>query len=392
MGVVYRARRSDDVFKKDVAIKVVKRGMDTDAILRRFRHERRILASLEHPYIARVLDGGSTEGGLPYLVMEYVDGRPVTAYSNQLGLGLHERLQLFQRICEAVEHAHRNLIVHRDLKPSNILVDTQGHPRLLDFGIAKILDETDSGLLLTTINQRLFTPAYASPEQVKGEPVTVASDVYCLGLVLYELLTGCPAQTLQAATPAATLKAVCEEEIRPPSQAARLARSSGSAAPVAPERLGGDLDRIVLMAVEKEPRLRYGSVEQLASDIRNFQESRPILARPQTVRYRTVKFVRRHRGALAAAAVIVLSLLGGIAYSTYQARRAEARFQQVRKLANTFVFDVDDAIQPLAGSTKARQLLVSTGLEYLDSLAAEAGGDPDLQLDLAQAYIKLGNV
>ena len=180
MGVVYRARRSDDVFKKDVAIKVVKRGMDTDAILRRFRHERRILASLEHPYIARVLDGGSTEGGLPYLVMEYVDGQPVTAYSDQLGLGLHERLQLFQKICEAVEHAHRNLIVHRDLKPSNILVDTQGHPRLLDFGIAKILDETDGALLLTTLNQRLFTPAYASPEQVTGEPVTVASDVLSL--------------------------------------------------------------------------------------------------------------------------------------------------------------------------------------------------------------------
>jgi serine/threonine protein kinase len=220
MGVVYRARRSDDVFKKDVAIKVVKRGMDTDAILRRFRHERRILASLEHPYIARVLDGGSTENGLPYLVMEYVDGQPVTTHSNQRGLGLRERLQLFEKICEAVEHAHRNLIVHRDLKPSNIQVDKQGHPRLLDFGIAKILDETDSALLLTTINQRLFTPAYASPEQVKGEPVTVASDVYCLGLVLYELLTGCAAQTLQAATPAAALKAVCEDEILPPSRGA----------------------------------------------------------------------------------------------------------------------------------------------------------------------------
>ena len=240
MGVVYRARRSDDVFKKEVAIKVVKRGMDTDAILRRFRHERRILGSLEHPYIARVLDGGSTEGGLPYLVMEYVDGQPVTAYSNQLGLGLHERLQLFQKICEAVEHAHRNLIVHRDLKPSNILVDAKGHPRLLDFGIAKILDETDSALLLTTINQRLFTPAYASPEQVRGEPVTVASDVYCLGLVLYELLTGCAAQTLQAATPAATLKVVCEDEIRLPSQAARFALTSGKPVPVAPEKLSGD--------------------------------------------------------------------------------------------------------------------------------------------------------
>ena len=174
--------------------------------------------------------------------------------------------------------------------------------------------------------------------------------------------------------------------------AARSARSSGKPVPVAPEKLSGDPDRIVLMAVEKEPRLRYGSVAQLAADIRNFLESRPILARPQTVRYRTVKFVRRHRGALAAGAVILLSLLGGIAYSTYQARRAEARFQQVRKLANTFVFDVHDAIQPLAGSTKARQLLVSTGLEYLDSLAAEARGDPELQWELAQAYIKLGNV
>jgi serine/threonine protein kinase/tetratricopeptide (TPR) repeat protein len=389
MGVVYRASRGDDVFKKDVAIKIVKRGMDTDAILRRFRHERRILASLEHPYIARVLDGGSTESGLPYLVMEYVDGKPITDYSNDEAFGLHERLKLFQKVCEAVEYAHRSLIVHRDLKPSNILVDKQGNPRLLDFGIAKILDETDSAVLLTTVNQRLFTPAYASPEQVKGEPVTVASDVYCLGIVLYELLTNCTAHTRQSVTPAAALQAVCQSEIRPPSQAARY---SNKLATVAPEKLRGDLDRIVLMAVEKEPRLRYGSIEQFSSDLRNFLESRPVVARPQTVRYRAMKFARRNRGILAASSVIALSLVGGTAYSTYQARRAEARFQQVRKLANTFVFDVHDAIQPLAGSTKARQLLVSTGLQYLDSLAAEADRDPDLQWELAQAYAKLGNV
>ncbi|MGH8459470.1 MAG: serine/threonine-protein kinase, partial [Nevskiales bacterium] len=190
MGMVYRARRSDDVFKKDVAIKVVKRGMDTEGVLRRFRHERRILASLEHPNIARVLDGGSTPDGLPYLVMEHVDGQTITTFSDQRGLRLRDRLRLFRKVCQAVEHAHRNLIVHRDLKPSNILVDANGEPHLLDFGIAKILDETEGASVITTGGQRLFTPAYASPEQVKGEPVTVASDVYSLGIVLYELLTG----------------------------------------------------------------------------------------------------------------------------------------------------------------------------------------------------------
>ncbi|MGH9796038.1 MAG: serine/threonine-protein kinase [Candidatus Acidiferrales bacterium] len=215
MGTVYRARRGDGVFQKDVAIKVVKRGMDTGTILRRFQRERRILARLEHPHIARVLDGGSTQDGLPYLVMEFVAGQNLLDHADTQRLDLQARLRLFLQVCDAVEHAHRNLIVHRDLKPNNILVDEQGQPRLLDFGIAKLVEEGEEDLTVTAGGLGMLTPQYASPEQVKGEPVTVASDVYALGVLLYELLTGCPAHQIASLSPAALLKTVCEDEVSP---------------------------------------------------------------------------------------------------------------------------------------------------------------------------------
>src|SRR5882724_11384926 len=221
MGVVYLARRDDDVFHKQVAIKVVKRGMDTDHILTRFRHERRILARLDHPYIARILDGGSTDDGLPYLVMGHVQGEWITGYCEKNKLSLRARIDLFRKICTAVEYAHQNLVVHRDLKPSNILVDETGAPKLLDFGIAKLLSETEDGITsLTVEGAALLTPRYASPEQVLGEPITTASDTYSLGTILYELLTGTGAHRITANTPASLVRAVCQEEIPPPSVAA----------------------------------------------------------------------------------------------------------------------------------------------------------------------------
>src|SRR5882724_5969163 len=224
MGVVYLARRDDDVFHKQVAIKVVKRGMDTDQILTRFRHERRILARLDHPYIARILDGGSTADGLPYLVMEHIDGLRITDYCDQKKLNLTHRLELFQKVCAAVEYAHQNLVIHRDLKPSNILVEESGSPKLLDFGIAKLLDEDTEGVItLTSDGMRLLTPRHASPEQVLGEPITTASDIYSLGTILYELLTGSSVHRITGTTPASLIRAVCTDEITPPSGAVKNA-------------------------------------------------------------------------------------------------------------------------------------------------------------------------
>jgi TolB-like protein/Tfp pilus assembly protein PilF len=272
MGSVYRARRNDDVFQKEVAIKVVKRGMDSGELLRRFRRERQILARLEHPYIARVLDGGSTADGLPYLVMEFVDGQAVLEYADERELDLRSRLRLFLQVCEAVQYAHESQIVHRDLKPSNILVDTQGRPRLLDFGIAA-LTALDADASVSSGGLGALTPQYASPEQVRGEPVTVASDVYCLGLVLYELLTGRPAHTMPNLSPGAVVKAVCEAEVTPLAQAAQAARARGSTSALPPEVLDTDLDRIVLMALEKAPARRYASVRALAADVERYAES-----------------------------------------------------------------------------------------------------------------------
>ena len=391
MGIVYRARRCDNVFRKDVAIKVVKRGMDTTAVLRRFHQERRLLARLEHPYIARILDGASTDDGLPYLVMEYVAGTDLLAHCRAAGLGLRDRLTLFLKVCEAIEHAHRNLVVHRDLKPSNILVDAEANPRLLDFGIARLLEGTNEATL-TMAAVRPLTPRYASPEQVLGEPVGVASDVYSLGILLFELLTECPAYRIDFDSPTAMLRAVVEEEVRSPSLAARTALLAGGEIPVPVSKLKGDLDRIVLMALEKDPRARYGSVQMLADDLRRHLDNRPVFARPQTIHYRTRKFVRRHKFGMAATALVFLTLNAGIVATSWQAQRAERRFQEVRQLANTFMFEFHDEIRFLPGATKARALLVETALRYLDGLAREAGNDAALLTELAVAYLRVGDV
>ena len=377
MGVVYRAVRQDD-FRMQVAIKLLKRGTDTEAALSRFRAERQILARLEHPNIARLLDGGATESGLPYLVMEHVQGTPLLQYA--ASLSVRQRLELFRPVCSAVQFAHRNLIVHRDIKPGNILVTPEGVPKLLDFGIAKLLDPSSDGatLQLTAAGVRLMTPDYASPEQVRGEPVTTATDVYSLGTVLYELLTGCKAHHVEACSPQAIEQEICRHEPRKPSAVA--------------SDLDPDLDNIVLMAMRKEPHRRYPSVEQFSEDIRLYLEGRPVRARKDTARYRAVKFLRRNRAGVAVAALALAGVATAVSAVERQARRAEQRFGQVRKLANTVLFDLHPEIESLAGSTRAREMLVRTSLGYLDSLAAEAGGDPALQLELAAAYEKIGDV
>jgi serine/threonine protein kinase len=315
MGTVYLARRADEQYEKLVALKVVRRGMDTEDIVRRFRNERQILASLDHPNIARLLDGGMTDDGLPYLVMEYVEGTPVGDYCDRHHLTTNERLQLFRTICAAVQHAHQNLVVHRDLKPSNILVTPDGTPKLLDFGIAKVLTPELSALMIehTRTEFRVLTPDCASPEQVRGEKLMTTSDVYSLGVVLYELLTGHRPYRSQRTPPHELARLICEQEPVRPSQAMadfglRIADSTepepSSLHPKSetrnPKFLRGDLDNIILMALRKEPARRYASVGRFSEDIRRHLDGLPVFARKDTFAYRTTKFVRRNRLGVAA--------------------------------------------------------------------------------------------
>jgi tRNA A-37 threonylcarbamoyl transferase component Bud32 len=382
MGAVFLAIRDDDQFRKEVAIKTLKFEAVDRATLTRFRHERQILAGLEHPNIARLLDGGANEQGTPYLVMEYVAGIPITDYCGSRQLTIEGRLRLFRQVCAPVQYAHQKLIVHRDIKPGNILVTAEGHPKLLDFGIAKLLDpsgETADLATQTATGMRLMTPDYASPEQVRGDAITTATDVYSLGAVLYELLTGRRPHALQNYDAVEIARVICLTEAPRPS-------TTGN------RRLRGDLDNIVLKALHKEPARRYSSVEQLSEDIRRYLEGLPVIARPDTFAYRTGKFARRHRLGLAAVAALIVALAGGVVSSLHQARIAQARFQQVRKLANRFLFDFDAQIRNLPGATKAREMLVTTALEYLDNLSRDAHGDPALQWELASAYEKVGDV
>jgi tetratricopeptide (TPR) repeat protein len=375
MGAVYLALRDDD-FRKEVAIKLLRRGMDTEAIVNRFRTERQILAGLDHANIARLIDGGVTLDGRPYLVMDYIAGERIDQYCEQRTLPVRERLELFRKVCAAVHYAHQNLVVHRDLKCGNILVAIDGEPKLLDFGIAKLLNRTpdEEAIELTTPGGRLMTPEYASPEQVRGQVVTTATDVYSLGVVLYELLAGRKPYEFPTRTPLEIERVICEQE--PPSLG---------------HRLGRDLDTIVRMALHKDPRRRYGSAEQFSEDIRRYLVGLPVMARKDTVSYRAVKFARRNRGGVVAAGLVFLSLAGGVVATSLQARRAEARFQDVRRLANSMLFEVHDAITDLPGSTAARALIVRRALEFLDKLASDAGPDRGLSRDLASAYVQVGN-
>jgi eukaryotic-like serine/threonine-protein kinase len=364
-GAVFEAVRDDGRFQQRVAIKIVKWEIDSEPARRRFRDERQILAGLDHPYIARLLDGGETRAGAPYLAMEFIDGLPLVPAAE--GWSTRRKLELFLKIAEAVAAAHRKLIVHRDLKPANILVTADGSPKLLDFGIAKLLDTSDS----TQTGHQMFTPDYASPEQVRGMTISTASDVYSLGVILYQLLTGRKPYHVETATPLEMDRVICQE-------------------PPPPAGLDSELDAVLAMAMRKEPERRYPGVEALADDIRRYLDRRPILARPDTVSYRTRKYVRRHWIGLLAAAIAMGGIVGGAGVAIYQARRAERQFNDVRQLAGKFLFDFHDAIAGVEGTTKARQLVVSTALQYLERLGRDADKDPGLERELAAAYVRLG--
>ncbi|MEP7365920.1 MAG: serine/threonine-protein kinase [Acidobacteriota bacterium] len=382
MGIVFEAVRDDDQYRKRLALKIAPSWSDSGIMRERLRQERQILADLEHPNIARFLDGGAEEG-VPYIAMEFVEGIPITVYCRELPL--ERRIELFRLVCAAVQYAHESLIVHRDLKPANILVTREGAPKLLDFGIAKILSPL-AGAGDTT-GTMLWTPDYTSPEQVRGRAVTIRTDVYSLGLILYEILCGERGQSVDTTSPLAMDGSICEREPLPPSERA-LARGDRALS----RQLAGDLDTIVAMAIRKEPERRYGSAAELSADLERYSDGLPVLARAGTLGYRAAKFVRRHRAAAVAVGLIVASLAAGAVTTIHQKRRAERRFDQVRKLANTFVFDVHDRIVRLPGATEARKVIVQSALTYLETLQPEAAGDVALSREIAASYEKIGDV
>jgi tetratricopeptide (TPR) repeat protein/predicted Ser/Thr protein kinase len=370
MGSVYLAERADGELHHSVAIKLLRFGADELSFHDRFLRERQILASLNHPGIAKLLDVGRTNDGQPYLVMEYIDGKPIDVYAERVDL--REKITLFLQVCEAVSYAHRNLIVHRDLKPSNILVDASGRPKLLDFGIAKILNAAQDQ---TQTRDRLLTPEYASPEHIRGDAQTAAADVYSLGAVLYKLLTGRSPHVLSSQ--ADIESAICRTE---PERVSRVN-------PAVPK----DLDFVLGTALRKEPDERYASADAFADDLRAFLEWRPIRARSGDMWYRSRKFVRRYRLLVAAVALTVIGLSIGLYVANRERGIAQRRFMEVRQLANKLI-DLDADIRDVPGATKGRSRIVSTSLEYLGALGPAARGDKDLSLEIADAYRQLAGI
>ncbi|HEX4773282.1 MAG TPA: protein kinase [Bryobacteraceae bacterium] len=372
MGSVHLAERADGEVEQFVAIKFLHhRGWGPD-FRDRFLRERQILAKLSHPGIARLLNAGHTEDGQPYLVMDYIDGVPIDAYAEPLDV--RRKLILFLQVCEAVAYAHRSLVIHRDLKPSNIFVDGAGRPKLLDFGIAKMLDDS---LDQTQTMDRVLTPRYASPEQIRGGAQTTATDIYSLGAVLYELLTGKSPHAFEGAKQEDITEAICTKT---PVAASRLNPA-----------LSRDLDFILGKALRKEASERYPSVDAFADDIQGFLEWRPVRARSGDTWYRMRRFVRRYRLPVAAVALTIAALFIGLFIANRERQVAQHRFSQVRKLAKQFI-DLDGDVKKLPGSTKVRSRIVSESLEYLAALGTEARHDPDLAFEIGSAYLQVARV
>lgn len=399
MGAVFLAERIGAEFEQKVALKIMRQTISDALIERRFRRERQILAALSHPYIARLIDGDVTERGELFLVMEYVDGADIVNHARRNALSTNERLKLFLKVCDAVAAAHRNLIVHLDLKPSNILVTAEGLPKLLDFGLSRIIESDSAGAEAAMTEFRAFTPGYSAPEQILGRAVSVGADVYSLGIVLFELLSGSKPFSLEGRSLDEIIATLSQGNPVPPSRIATGANAPSGAEVTASEKIKPDLDNIVLKAISYDPADRYLSVEEFAADIGRFLDGRPVSARPASVFYTTGKFLRRNRLAVAASAIVAVSLLTGAGMTLRQMNetrrerdRAEKRFSDLRKLSNSLLFDIAPRLERLEGSTEAREKVVSNALEYLDSLAAESDGDPDLQRELAEAYIQIGEI
>ena len=374
MGIVFLAHREGE-FEQKAAVKILKRGIDSDEIVRRFNQERQILASLHHPNIAGLLDGGTTDDGLPFFVMEYVEGLPLISYCDENGLSIDSKLRLFRDVCSAVTYAHGRLIVHRDLKPSNVIVTSDGVPKLLDFGIAKILSEDGSLTQFTQTSNRLLTPEYASPEQVRGEEVTTASDVYGLGVVMYQLLTGRLPYNFVTRSAEEIFRLVCDAE------------------PISPEQINGlrlapDLKNIVLYSLRKEPERRYQSVEAFADDIRRYLKGFPISARPNTFKYLAGKFIKRHKVGVFAASLVLMSLIGGVVVSLWQAQIAR-REKQKAESVNAFLEQTLKYSNPMLSSSRNNGH-DTTVYEVLDEAARKLDGgefdsSPEVKAELERS-------
>lgn len=396
MGRVFRGRRDDGAFEQRVAIKLVRAEYASPSMRRRFLAERRILAGLEHPGIARLLEGGATPEGTPYLVLEYVDGVPIDSWCDARHLPVHERLALFRKVCAAVDHAHQRLVLHRDIKTANVLVDEQGQPKLLDFGIAKLTSAAGAEEDLTVFAaMRPLTPEWASPEQLRGEPLSTASDVYSLGVLLHVLLVGRRPHAADGLSPEALARRI--DESGEPSLAAA---ASGALPPgVELRALRGDLERVVAKALAPSPAQRYSTAAALAADVGRFLDGRPVEAHPRTLAYRFGKLVRRNPVATFAIALAVVGLLAATAFSLRQAAIAdqqravaERNFAGLRELAGVLLFDAHDAIKDVAGATAARDKLVSIGARYLEFLAERGDSDVGLQREVAAAYMRLADI
>jgi len=391
MGVVYEAVQEGQGPRQRIALRLLPRDQSAPALADRFRSVRDLLAHLNHPGLARVLGGGTADDGTPYIAMEYVAGKSLDAWLRDRDPGLRKRVTLVLAVCEALEHAHRHLILHQDLNPSSILVTSDGHVKLLNCGIATLLSAAPgTGDDRTLAGPPLFTPQYASPEQVRGEPVTTATDVYAIGVLLYVVLTGHPPYELGGLSPKQSQHTICHADPEFPSLVVP-----------APQRrmLVEDLDSIVLKALRKDPRERYPSMTALAADLRAWLDSRPVSASPGTWRYRAARLVRRHRVASAAASVIVLALAGGVLVAAWQAHvtrlgrdRAEAGLRHVLRLSGSSLSDLHDSIRKLPGSAAARRLLLARAAEALDALAKDAGDNRALGVELAEGYRSLGQL
>ena len=393
MGAVYEAERDDEQFQQQVAIKIIKRGMDTDFVRDRFLRERQILASLDHLHIARLFDGGATPGGLPYFVMEFVAGEPITSYCRRRRLSVNEKLKLFLKVCSAVQHAHQKLVVHRDLKPSNILITEEGAPKLLDFGIAKLLSPDESQPHTRTETAlRLMTPEYASPEQARGQAVATTTDVYSLGVVLYELLTERRPYEFKTYLPAEIERAICDTEIEEPSKV--VGRMTGAGARLS-RQLAGDLDNIMLMAMRKEPERRYQSVEQFSDDIRRYLAGMPVAARKDTYGYRAGKFVRRHK---AGVAILALLAIMAVAMSVQAARIARERDRANQEAATAqavtqslvAMFEVADPDKARGNVITARELLDQGAEKAVRELKDQPVVQAKLLDTIGQLYQSIG--
>lgn len=400
MSTVYLAERVDGRFERKVAIKFLHGLFPGKRMVERMKTEQNILAALDHENICGLLDAGVTENGRPYFIMEYVNGTPIDLYCERENLTVDQTLQLFEQVCEAVQHAHQRLIVHRDLKPGNILVNKEGKIKLLDFGISKIVsEEPELDITNTKTALHLMTPEYASPEQVRYKSVTTSADVYALGLVLCKLLTGELPYNVKQKSPLEIGNVILQAEPEKPSTLGNSGLTLLARKPELKKMLKGDLDNIILMALRKDPERRYSSVDQLLQDIKNYRTDRPVIGRPESFTYMAGKFIKRNRTVVAAASATVLVLIIAVVFSVWQAaiateqrQIAEARLLDVRDLTGSLMFDIHDAIVPLSGSTPARELIAEKALEYLGELSEIEGDNPELNLELAASYRKIGDL